>query len=151
MERKEKNPYVTKTDLNEVENKLNAKIIVVDRKLDEHKLETVKWFEVSELTSKHMIEVTKQMKNSIDDLAVSMKEITANNQEYFKEVTKKVQDHEIEIKSHSNYIEEQKTVSEGKRKQLLQWMSIISTVFIAILAGIFGVIEVVIPFFLGGE
>ena len=151
MERKEKNPYVTKTDLNEVENKLNAKIIVVDRKLDEHKLETVKWFEVSELTSKHMIEVTKQMKNSIDDLAVSMKEITANNQEHFKEVTNKVREHEIEIKSHSNYIEEQKTVSEGKRKQLLQWMSIISTVFIAILAGIFGVIEVVIPFFLGGE
>lgn len=151
MERKEKNPFVTKNDLVETENRLNIKIDTVDRKVDTNHADVERWLAVSEKTNENIVEGNRDMVNAIKELSVDMKDIAKDTRGRFEDVSVKLSKHEISLMEHNQYITSQKDVSSNKKKQLLQWVAALSAIFVAILAGIFGIVEVIIPIVLGGE
>ena len=151
MERKEKNPFVTKNDLVETENRLNIKIDAVDRKVDTNHADVERWLAVSEKTNENIVEGNRAMVNAIKELSVDMKDIASDTRGRFETVSDKLTEHEISLMEHNQYIKSQKDVTNNKKKQLLQWVAALSAIFVAILAGIFGIVEVIIPILLGGE
>ena len=151
MERKEKNPFVTKNDLVETENRLNIKIDTVDRKVDTNHADVERWLAVSEKTNENIVEGNRAMVNAIKELSVDMKDIASDTRGRFETVSDKLTEHEISLMEHNQYIKSQKDVTNNKKKQLLQWVAALSAIFVAILAGIFGIVEVIIPILLGGE
>lgn len=151
MERKEKNPFVTKNDLVETELRLNTKIDRVDRKVDTNHADVERWLAVSEKTNENIVEGNRNMVNAIKELSVDMKDIAADTRGRFEDVSVKLSKHDISLMEHTQFIQNQKVVSDNKKKQLLQWVAALSTIFVAILAGIFGIVEVIIPILLGGE
>lgn len=151
MERKEKNPFVTKNDLVETENRLNIKIETVDRKVDANQADVEKWLAVSEKTNENIVEGNRDMVNAIKELSVDMKDIASDTRGRFEEVSVKLTEHEISLIEHNQFIRNHKDVANNKKKQLLQWVAALSAIFVAILAGIFGIVEVVIPILLGGD
>lgn len=151
MERKEKNPFVTKNDLVETENRLNIKIDIVDRKVDSNQADVERWLAVSEKTNENIVEGNRDMVNAIKELSVDMKDIASDTRGRFEDVSVRLSKHEISLLEHNQFIQSQKDISNNKKKQLLQWVAALSAIFVAILAGIFGIVEVIIPIVLGGE
>lgn len=151
MERKEKNPFVTKNDLVATENRLNIKIDAVDRKVDSNQADVERWLAVSEKTNENIVEGNRDMVNAIKELSVDMKDIAKDTRGRFEDVSVKLSKHEISLMEHNQFIKSQKEVSDNKKKHLLQWVAALSAIFVAILAGIFGIVEVIIPIVLGGE
>ena len=151
MEREKKNPFVTKNDLVETENRLNIKIDAVDRKVDTNHADVERWLAVSEKTNENIVEGNRNMVNAIKELSVDMKDIAADTRGRFEDVSVKLSKHDISLMEHNQYIKSQKDVADNKKKHLLQWVAALSTIFVAILAGIFGIVEVIIPILLGGE
>lgn len=151
MERKEKNPFVTKNDLVETENRLNIKIDIVDRKVDSNQADVERWLAVSEKTNENIVEGNRDMVNAIKELSVDMKDIASDTRGRFEDVSVRLSKHEISLLEHNQFIQSQKDISNNKKKQLLQWVAALSAIFVAILAGIFGIVEVIIPIVLGGD
>lgn len=151
MERKEKNPFVTKNDLVETENRLNIKIDIVDRKVDSNQADVERWLAVSEKTNENIVEGNRDMVNAIKELSVDMKDIASDTRGRFEDVSVRLSKHEISLLEHNQFIQSQKDISNNKKKQLLQWVAALSAIFVAILAGIFGIVEVIIPILLGGD
>lgn len=151
MERKEKNPFVTKNDLVETENRLNIKIDTVDRKVDTNHADVERWLAVSEKTNENIVEGNRDMVNAIKELSVDMKDIASDTRGRFEDVSVRLSKHEISLLEHNQFIQSQKDISNNKKKQLLQWVAALSAIFVAILAGIFGIVEVIIPILLGGD
>lgn len=151
MERKEKNPFVTKNDLVETENRLNIKIDTVDRKVDSNQADVERWLAVSEKTNENIVEGNRDMVNAIKELSVDMKDIASDTRGRFEDVSVRLSKHEISLLEHNQFIQSQKDISNNKKKQLLQWVAALSAIFVAILAGIFGIVEVIIPIVLGGD
>lgn len=151
MERKEKNPFVTKNDLVETENRLNIKIDIVDRKVDSNQADVERWLAVSEKTNENIVEGNRDMVNAIKELSVDMKDIASDTRGRFEDVSVRLSKHEISLLEHNQFIQSQKDISNNKKKQLLQWVAALSAIFVALLAGIFGIVEVIIPILLGGD
>ena len=151
MEREKKNPFVTKNDLVETEIRINTRIDEVDRKVDSNQADVERWLAVSEKTNENIVAGNRDMVNAIKELSVDMKDIASDTRGRFEDVSVKLSKHDISLMEHNQYIQNQKVVSDNKKKQLLQWVGALSAIFVAILAGIFGIVEVVIPILLGGK
>lgn len=151
MEREKKNPYVTKVELDASERRLGDRIIEVDNKHTENYSNLSRLFAVTEKANENIVEGNRLLRESIDNLSHELKEERDYNRKNHSDIVDRVGSHERELFVHNEYIKEQKKVSDTKKNQLLKWVGALSAVFVAILAGIFGVVEVLIPYLLGGE
>lgn len=151
MEREKKNPFVTKIDLDGVEGRLNVKIDRVDRKHDEKSSELLKLITVSEKIGEHIKESNERLGSSFDNLSKDIKEELKLSRKSYEKLSEKVNDHDRNISEHNRYIKAQQEIVDHKKKSLLKWVGALSAIFVAIIAGIFGVVEVLIPILFGGR
>ena len=151
MEREKKNPYVTKVELDASERRLGDRITEIDSKHTENYSNLSRLFAVTEKANENIVEGNRLLRESIDNLSRELKEEREYNRKNHNDIIDIVKNHEKELFIHNEFIKEQKDITNAKKNQLLKWVGALSAVFVAILAGIFGVIEVLIPYLLGGE
>ena len=151
MEREKKNPFVTRVELNDVKDELNTRITEVDVKHDRNYGELAKLIAVSEKNSEHIVDSTDRLSVSFDNFSKELKEELKSNRESHYVLYERVNQHDIALSEHNQFITHYSKVAENKKSHLIKWVTALSAIFVAILAGIFGVVEVLIPYLLGGE
>ena len=151
MERKEKNPYVTKIEVDEVERRLTIKIDDVDKKHDRNYADLSKLIAISEVTSENIVVSNDRLSKAFDNFSYELKEELKSNRKAHEDLSVKVFNHDMAIFEHNEFITKQREIAESKKSSLLKWIATLSAIFVAILTGIFGVMEVIIPIMIGGE
>lgn len=151
MEREKKNPYITTVDLRDATEKLDRKINEVDRKHTGNFSKLSQLVAISEKTNENIIEGNRLLRESFDSFSSELKEERKINRNTLQVITEKVNSHDKELFIHNSFIKEQQRVSDTKKGHLLKWVGALSAIFVAVLAGIFGLVEVLIPYLLGGE
>ena len=149
MEREKKNPYVTQIELKEVKDELNVRITEVDRKHDNNYADLSKLVAISEITSKNIVKSNENLAVSFDNFSKELKEELKTSRQSHENLSEKVSTHDKRISEYSNFITQQQKISDDKKNHLIKWVGALSAIFVALLAGIFGVIEVLIPYFFG--
>ncbi|SDK82894.1 hypothetical protein [Lacicoccus qingdaonensis] len=151
MEREKKNPIITQIELDAAERRLKSEIDGVDRKHDKNYSDLAKMIAISEKTNEHIVSSNNRLSNSFDKFSSELKEELKQNRKSHETLSDKVRTHEYELSRHNEFIQMQQEVAESKKGQLVKWVSILSGIFVAIIAGLFGIVEVLLPIILGGE
>ena len=151
MEREKKNPYVTRIELDDVKDKLNTRITEVDVKHDRNYGKLEKLIALSEKNSEHIVESTNRLSTSFDNFSKELKEELKTNRQSHQVLYERVNKHDIALTEHNQFITHYSKISEDKKSHLIKWVTALSAIFVAILAGIFGVVEVLIPYLIGGK
>lgn len=151
MEREKKNPFVTQIELDDVKDKLNTRITEVDVKHDRNYGELAKLIAVSEKNSEHIVDSTDRLSVSFDNFSKELKDELKSNRESHYVLYERVNQHELSLSKHNQFITHYSKIAEDKKSHLIKWVTALSAIFVAILAGIFGVVEVIIPILIGGE
>lgn len=151
MEREKKNPFVTKIELDDVKDKLNTRITEVDVKHDKNYGELAKLIAVSEKNSENIVDSTDRLSVSFDNFSKELKEELKTNRENHHVLYERVNQHDIALTEHTQFITHYSKIAEDKKSHLIKWVTALSAIFVAILAGIFGVVEVLIPYLFGAE
>lgn len=151
MEREKKNPYVTKIELEEVKDELSVKITEVDRKHDKNYADLSKLVAISEVTSKNIVKSNENLATSFDNFSKELKEELKTNRHSHQILSEKVGSHDRSISEHNKFIVHQQKVADDKKNHLIKWVGALSAIFVALLAGIFGVVEVLIPYLFGAR
>lgn len=151
MEREKKNPFITKNELTETELRLKADIISVDRKHDKNYSDLARLIALSEKTNEHIVSSNNRLSISFDNFSSELKEELKQNRKSHETLTEKVRTHEYELGRHNEFIQMQQEIADSKKGQLLKWVAVLSSIFVALIAGLFGIVEVLLPIFLGGE
>lgn len=151
MEREEKNPYVTKIEVDDVERRLTVKIDDVDKKHDNNYADLSKLIAISEVTSENIVKSNDKLSKSFDNFSYELKEELKSNRKSHEDLSVRVSHHDMAIFEHNEFITKQKEITDSKKSSLLKWVATLSAIFVAILTGIFGVVEVLIPYLIGGK
>lgn len=157
MDRQEKNPYVTKIELDErigkTERELGYKIDEVDKKHEKNYSTIDKSFSIMsnsfELIVETLKENTQEVKGMRQDNLENNKELRTS----LGHLDKTVSEHDLQLDYHDKEFIRYGKVLEGKRISSGKWIGIISSVFVAFISGMFGlsyiVAEYVLPLILG--
>lgn len=151
MEREKKNPFITQIELDATERRLKSEIDGVDRKHDKNYSDLAKMIAISEKTNEHIVSSNNRLSNSFDKFSSELKEELKQNRKSHETLSDKVRTHEYELSRHNEFIQMQQEIADSKKGQLVKWVSILSGIFVAIIAGLFGIVEVLLPIILGGE
>ena len=151
MEREKKNPIITQIELDAAERRLKSEIDGVDRKHDKNYSDLAKMIAISEKTNEHIVSSNNRLSNSFDKFSSELKEELKQNRKSHETLSDKVRTHEYELSRHNEFIQMQRDIADSKKGQLVKWVSILSGIFVAIIAGLFGIVEVLLPIILGGE
>ena len=151
MEREKKNPFVTRIELDDVKDKLNSRITEVDVKHDKNYNELAKLIAVSEKNSENIVDSTDRLSVSFDNFSKELKDELKTNRQSHHVLYERVNQHDLALLEHNQFITHYNKVSEDKKSHLIKWVTALSAIFVAILAGIFGVVEVLIPYLIGGK
>ena len=151
MEREKKNPYVTKIEVDEVERRLTVKIDDIDKKHDNNYADLSKLIAISEVTSENIVKSNDRLSKSFDNFSHELKEELKSNRKAHEDLSVKVLHHDMAIFEHNEFITKQREVADSKKSSLRKWVATLSAIFVAILTGIFGVVEVLIPHLMGGK
>ena len=150
MEREKKNPFVTKIELDATERRLTSKIDEVDRKHDDKYSDLSKLIALSEKTNEQIVDSNNRLSQSFDNFSSELKDELKKNRESHSILSDKVTQHDYDLQRHTEYIEQQKKIADGKKWHLLKWVGALSGIFVAIIAGLFGIVEVLIPYLMEG-
>ena len=151
MEREKKNPFITKNELTETELRLKADIVSVDRKHDKNYSDLANLIALSEKTNEHIVDSNNRLSNSFDNFSSELKEELKQNRKSHETLSEKVRTHEYELGKHNEFIQTQQDIADSKKGQLLKWVGVLSGIFIALIAGLFGIVEVLLPIIFGGD
>lgn len=151
MEREKKNPFITKNELTETELRLKADIVSVDRKHDKNYGDLARLIALSEKTNEHIVSSNNRMSISFDNFSSELKEELKQSRMSHEALSDKVRTHEYELSRHNEFIQMQQEIADSKKGQLLKWVGVLSGIFIALIAGLFGIVEVLLPIIFGGE
>lgn len=151
MEREKENPYVTQISLNKVEDRLKERIDNVDKKHTDNYSNIRTILERSIVTDEHLVKSNDKMVGSIESLTVELKKESERSREQNEAFRDKLHKHENIISTHDTFIKEQKEIKDNKRNSTMKWIGILVPVFVAFVAGLFGLVEIVLPFLFGGE
>ena len=151
MEREKKNSFVTQIELDATKRRLQSEIIDVDRKHDKNYSDLASLIALSEKTTEHIVNSNNRLSNSFDNFSSELKEELKQNRESHETLSDKVRTHEYELSRHNEFIQTQQDIADSKKGQLLKWVGVLSGIFIALIAGLFGIVEVLLPIIFGGE
>ena len=146
MDREKENPYVTKIKLNDEIRRLEVKIDGVDRKHEKNYDNVTRLLEVAEATNKSIVQSNIRLGNAFDNFSQELKDELKENRRSHQTLTEKVRTHESQLKSHNEFIAEQKEIKDSKKGSLIKWVVALTGIFVAIITGIFTIIEVLIPY-----
>ena len=151
MEREKKNPFITRIELDDVKDKLNTRITEIDVKHDKNYSELGKLIALSEKNSEHIVESTNRLSVSFDNFSKELKDELKTNRQSHQVLYERVNQHDVALTKHNQFITHYSKIAEDKKSHLIKWVTALSAIFVAILAGIFGVVEVLIPYLMGGK
>ncbi len=151
MEREKKNPFITQIELDATERRLKSKIDGVDRKHDKNYSDLAKMIAISEKTNEHIVSSNNRLSNSFDKFSSELREELKQSRKSQETLSDKVRTHDYELSRHNEFIQMQQEIADSKKGHLVKWVSILSGIFVAIIAGLFGIVEVLLPIILGGE
>ena len=151
MEREKKNPFVTRIELDDVKDKLNSRITEVDVKHDKNYSELAKLIALSEKNSEHIVDSTNRLSVSFDNFSKELKDELKTSRQSHHVLYERVNQHDLALSEHNQFITHYSKIAEDKKSHLIKWVTALSAIFVAILAGIFGIVEVIIPILIGGE
>lgn len=151
MEREEKNPYVTQIELERESKRLSEKIQYVDEKHTTNYGNLAKVLAVSQETNKNIVSSNNRLSRSFDNFSTELKDELKQNRQSHQELREKVGNHDTQLKDHNKFILKQQEIADSKKGQLLKWVVGLSAIFVAIIGGIFSIVEVIIPYLLEGR
>ena len=151
MEREKKNPFITQNELDATERRLQSEIIGVDRKHDKNYSDLSNLIALSEKTNEHIVSSNNRLSNSFDNFSSELKEELKQNRKSHETLSEMVRNHDYELGRHNEFILKQQEIADSKKGQLLKWVGVLSGIFIALIAGLFGIVEVLLPIIFGGE
>ena len=146
MEREKTNPYVTRIELRdklgEMEKDIKADIKSLSSKQTDDNLFNRTLLTELSTTMTHVVKSNDKTANAIIDLTKEMRDKQQKTDEI-------ISTHEEQLRDHNKFITDQQKILEGKRGSTLKWIGVLVPVFIAFIGGIFGIVEILIPWLIG--
>lgn len=146
MEREKANPYVTRLELadklGQVEKDIKAEIKTLSNKQTDDNLFNRTLLTELSTTMTHVVKSNDKTANAIIDLTKEMRDKQQKTDEI-------IGSHEDQLRDHNKFITDQQKILEGKRGSTLKWIGVLVPVFVVFIGGIFGIVEVLIPWLLG--
>lgn len=153
MEREDRNPFVTRIELDQtkrrIEDSLREEIKAVDDKHSENHVVVRELLARSNATMEHLIKSSDRTTNAVEKMTDEMRESQKEHRLEREKAVERLRTLESVSESHNEFIAQQKEIMDGKRGSTLKWIGTLVPVFVVFISGIFGIVEYVIPFLLG--
>lgn len=150
MDREERNPYVTRIELDHTESKiketLRQEIRLVDEKHTDNNLFVRELMARSIATMEHLSDSSDKNTLAVEKMVDEMQKNQRELREDKEEANERLKNLELVTDNHNEFIAQQKEIMDGKRGSTLKWIGTLVPIFVAFLAGIFSIVEYLIPF-----
>ena len=152
MEREERNPFVTRIELDQtkrrIEDSLREEIKAVDDKHSENHVVVRELLARSNVTMEHLIKSSDRTTTAVEKMTDEMRESQKEQRLEREKAVERIRTLETASESHTEFIAQQKEIMDGKRGSTLKWIGTLVPVFVVFISGIFGIVEYLIPFLL---
>ena len=152
MEREDRNPFVTRIELDQtkrrIEDSLREEIKAVDDKHSENHVVVRELLARSNATMEHLIKSSDRTTSAVEKMTDEMRESQKEQRLEREKAVERLRTLETATESHNEFIIKQKEIMDGKRGSTLKWIGTLVPVFVVFITGIFGIVEYLIPFLL---
>lgn len=152
MEREDRNPFVTRIELDQtkrkIEDTLREELKAVDDRHSENHVVVRELLARSNATMEHLIKSSDRTTTAVEKMTDEMRESQKEQRLEREKAVERLRTLETATESHNEFIAQQKEIMKGKRGSTLKWIGTLVPIFVVFITGIFGIVEYLIPLLL---
>lgn len=152
MEREDRNPFVTRIELDQtkrkIEDTLREELKAVDDRHSENHVVVRELLARSNATMEHLIKSSDRTTTAVEKMTDEMRESQKEQRLEREKAVERLRTLETATESHNEFIAQQKEIMNGKRGSTLKWIGTLVPIFVVFITGIFGIVEYLIPLLL---